>query len=173
MLPVLARLGLPAWAQGEDAAAFVQEVLRAALQRLQTPADDAAWAVLDGAPAPRIDRPAPTHWQSAALAPPQGVAAQQPSLAQALADAPDAGTQALCWLHAARRWLRRGPGIGLSSLAYRPALLSVTPTHLDLHLPMAALDLRVRRHGLDLDPGWLPWLGQVVHFHYGSGLARP
>jgi len=24
----------------------------------------------------------------------------------------------------------------------------------------------VRRLGLDLDPGWLPWFGRVVRFHY-------
>jgi len=26
----------------------------------------------------------------------------------------------------------------------------------------------VRRVALDVDPGWLPWLGCVVRFHYGD-----
>jgi hypothetical protein len=24
----------------------------------------------------------------------------------------------------------------------------------------------VRRAGLDVDPGWLPWFGRVVNFHF-------
>jgi hypothetical protein len=31
---------------------------------------------------------------------------------------------------------------------------------------LAAADVRVRRSGLDIDPGWVPWLGRVVRFHY-------
>jgi hypothetical protein len=27
----------------------------------------------------------------------------------------------------------------------------------------------VRRLGLDIDPGWLPWFGRVVAFHYRQG----
>jgi hypothetical protein len=30
------------------------------------------------------------------------------------------------------------------------------------------VDLRIRWAGLDLDPGWLPWLGRVVSFRYGQ-----
>jgi hypothetical protein len=29
------------------------------------------------------------------------------------------------------------------------------------------VSLAVRRAGLDLDPGWVPWFGRVVGFHYG------
>jgi hypothetical protein len=29
------------------------------------------------------------------------------------------------------------------------------------------VSLAVRRGGLDLDPGWVPWFGRVVGFHYG------
>lgn len=31
-------------------------------------------------------------------------------------------------------------------------------------LPMAAIDLDIRRAGLDADPGWLPWLGKRLSF---------
>ena len=37
---------------------------------------------------------------------------------------------------------------------------------IDVTLPMSAVDLRIRRAGLDIDPGYLPWFGRVVHFHY-------
>ena len=70
------------------------------------------------------------------------------------------------WLTASRRWLRRHAGIGLADLVRRPAGLAATPTHVDLHFDLAQADLRLRRAGLDLDPGWLPWFGRVVSFHY-------
>jgi len=36
----------------------------------------------------------------------------------------------------------------------------------DVHLALADVDVDVRRAGLDLDPGWVPWLGCVVRFRY-------
>jgi hypothetical protein len=50
----------------------------------------------------------------------------------------------------------------------QPARLCATETHLDLDLETAEVDLAVRLSGLDLDPGWVPWLGRVVRFHYGG-----
>jgi hypothetical protein len=70
------------------------------------------------------------------------------------------------WLSALRRWMRLSSGLGLSELLNRPGRLFITRTHLDVVLPLAAADLRIRRAGLDLDPGWLPWLGRVVQFKY-------
>ena len=52
----------------------------------------------------------------------------------------------------------------------RPALLSLTPTHADVCAGLRAIDLRVRRAGLDIDPGWVPWLGRVVAFRYEARL---
>ena len=51
-----------------------------------------------------------------------------------------------------------------------PARLLANPSHIDLHLRLSDANPAVRRVGLDIDPGWLPWLGRVVAFHYGSGL---
>jgi hypothetical protein len=48
------------------------------------------------------------------------------------------------------------------------AVLRATETHLDLHLAAPAVDPALRIAGLDLDPGWLPWLGRVVKFHYDA-----
>jgi hypothetical protein len=70
------------------------------------------------------------------------------------------------WLTALRRWCRRYAHIGLHDLVCRSALVSATRTHLDLEFDPAQGDMRIRRAGLDLNPGWLPWLGRVVQFHY-------
>lgn len=74
---------------------------------------------------------------------------------------------AAAWLCAARRWLRRHAGIGLHDLACRPGRIRIGPTHLDVYFDLSAIDIRIRRAGLDLDPGWLPWSGRVVGFHFG------
>lgn len=74
---------------------------------------------------------------------------------------------AAAWLAACRRHLRLQAGIGPASLCLRPARLDLTSTHADVWLGMDQTDLRVRRAGLDLDPGWVPWFGRVVRFHYG------
>jgi hypothetical protein len=34
-------------------------------------------------------------------------------------------------------------------------------------LDLDDVDFDVRMAGLDLDPGWIPWLGVVVRFIYG------
>lgn len=70
------------------------------------------------------------------------------------------------WLTAVRRHLRRHARIGLASLCLRHADLSWSPSHLDVHFALGSADLRVRRLGLDVDPGWLPWLQRVVTFHF-------
>lgn len=71
------------------------------------------------------------------------------------------------WLTRCRSHLRLHVGIGLHSLVCRPATLAITATHVDVRLAIDAVDLRVRRAGLDIDPGWVPWLGRVLRFHYG------
>jgi hypothetical protein len=60
-----------------------------------------------------------------------------------------------------------------AALAPRPARLCATASHIDLHLRLRDVDLAVRRQGLDLDPGWLPWLGRVLRFHYDWEGASP
>jgi hypothetical protein len=37
---------------------------------------------------------------------------------------------------------------------------------IEVHLELDAVDLDVRRAGLDIDPGWVSWLGIVVRFVY-------
>jgi hypothetical protein len=48
----------------------------------------------------------------------------------------------------------------------RPGVFTVNRTDLDVSLALDDADVRIRTMGLDLDPGWLPWFGRVVRFHY-------
>jgi hypothetical protein len=52
-------------------------------------------------------------------------------------------------------------------LARRPGVIVADPGWLEVRLNIEDVDLMVRRAGLDLDPGWLDWLGTVVVFRYG------
>ena len=74
---------------------------------------------------------------------------------------------------AAARVLRAGGRLSLRALVLRPARVSATRTHLDLLFDHQLADLRVRRAGLDVDPGWIPWLGLVIRFHYLHGELPP
>jgi hypothetical protein len=48
----------------------------------------------------------------------------------------------------------------------QPGRLLANETHLDIDLLTQRVDIDMRRMGLDIDPGWVPWLGRIVTFHY-------
>ncbi|MDT4956100.1 MAG: hypothetical protein QOJ02_4238 [Acidobacteriota bacterium] len=73
------------------------------------------------------------------------------------------------WLVAARRWCRRFARIGLSELVCRAGRVSQTRTHIDVLFNPRQADVRVRKAGLDLNQGWVAWLGRVVTFYYLYG----
>jgi len=68
-------------------------------------------------------------------------------------------------------FLRRHCALSLRGLIHRPGRVELTPTHWDVTFEINQTDLRLRRMALDIDPGWVPWLGYVVRFHYRSGGA--
>jgi len=73
------------------------------------------------------------------------------------------------WTVATKRWLWRMGRLTVSEVVNRSGRVWLTRTDLDVTFPLAAADLRVRRIGLDIDLGWLPWFGEfgrVVRFHY-------
>ena len=72
------------------------------------------------------------------------------------------------WVSPVRSYCRRVAHIGLQSLICRAGRISATSTHLEVQFPASDADIRIRRCGLDIDPGWLPWFGRVVHFQYLS-----
>ena len=72
------------------------------------------------------------------------------------------------WRRALERWLRTFTPLRLADVVVRWGTVSATPTHLDVTMPLHTVDVRVRTAGLDLDPGWVPWFGRVVRFHYAK-----
>jgi hypothetical protein len=54
----------------------------------------------------------------------------------------------------------------LAWVCRRPGRLHLEPGWVELTLPLDSVDTRIRRLGLDLDPGWLAWLGCVVRIRY-------
>lgn len=75
---------------------------------------------------------------------------------------------AAAWRKAMRRWCRVQARLGLVNLVRRPGWVSLSKTHVEVWMPLSEIDLRIRRAGLDIDPGWVPWLGQVIRFRYDA-----
>lgn len=53
-----------------------------------------------------------------------------------------------------------------STLLTLSAQVRHSPSHIDVYAGLNAIRLDIRLAGLDKNPGWLPWLGRVVTFHY-------
>jgi hypothetical protein len=66
-------------------------------------------------------------------------------------------------------WLDITPESLVPTLLCKSGHLAVSHTHIDLYLAMDAADIRVRRTGLDRNPGWMPDLGYIVLFHFLEG----
>ncbi|MEW6705791.1 MAG: hypothetical protein AB1430_13180 [Pseudomonadota bacterium] len=107
---------------------------------LGVPADDPAMSAFCGGEVP------------AAEAPP-GLAAQAAALVQAWST----------WLDQAAPTLAE-PRI--ATVCQRAGRLRIEPGWIELHLPLSEVDTAIRRLGLDLDPGWLPWLGCALRICY-------
>ncbi len=78
------------------------------------------------------------------------------------------GWQALCrdLQYLGALYLRRYAGLSLRVLVCRRGRVALTRSHWDTLFPLHGIDLRLRRIALDSDPGWVPWLGRVMQFHY-------
>lgn len=75
------------------------------------------------------------------------------------------------WVLAVRQWCWRNGRMTVREVVERSGRVWLTRTDLDVTLRLAAADIRIRRIGLDINPGWLPWLGEwgrVVRFHYSD-----
>jgi hypothetical protein len=72
------------------------------------------------------------------------------------------------WLTAVRRWSRRHARMGLTTLIRRPGRIHISSTHIGAGFALSQIDVRVRRLALDVDPGWVPWMGRIVQFSYGE-----
>src|SRR6185369_2300406 len=64
------------------------------------------------------------------------------------------------WARWLRRDARRTARMALRHLVCRPGRIGFTETPIDVAFRFDRADVRVRRAGLDIDPGWRPWLGR-------------
>jgi len=94
-------------------------------------------------------------------------------LLQRLPIGADAASAALIGLAAAAPallFLRRAgmpeTPMALDAALAVPATLLLPQGQLLVTMPMAAIDLDLRRAGLDQNPGWVPWLGRKVELQY-------
>jgi len=51
-------------------------------------------------------------------------------------------------------------------LLHRPGTIFAERGWIDIEMPLGSVDIDIRRAGLDIDPGWIGWLGSVVRFRY-------
>jgi hypothetical protein len=85
-------------------------------------------------------------------------------VAEALSERAQAQAQQWAdWLDAQAQEL---PAPRLAHVCRRPGRLRVLPGWVELRLPLDAVEVPLRRLGLDLNPGWLPWWGSVLHIRY-------
>ena len=59
----------------------------------------------------------------------------------------------------------RGPAL-LARVVCRDARVSADPGWIDVHFALRDVSIELRRAALDLDPGFLPWLGVVLRYVY-------
>ncbi len=147
LLNVLQALRFDAWLRAQPADAqrpFVHALLLRVLDQGGAPARDPqrAWF-------------APTDAEQRALAAARWDGGHR-STAQALRR----------WLLRLRRTLRRHTGLDLPDTVTRHGWLGASATHIDVVYPLDEVALPLRRLGLDADPGWMPWFGHIVAFHF-------
>ena len=115
-------------------------LLRALAEALAVPADDAAQRAFCGGEVATGEMPAAVEEYAARLA---------DNWAAWLAEqAPEVATPRL------------------QSVCRRRGRIRFEPGWIELVLPLDSVDTSTRRLGLDLDPGWLPWLACVLRIRY-------
>ena len=67
---------------------------------------------------------------------------------------------------------RDRPDAHLARVLVRPGRLAWTRWSADVTWPLATADIDLRRAGWDVDPGWLPWIGRVVRYHYAGNVLE-
>jgi hypothetical protein len=70
------------------------------------------------------------------------------------------------WRVGLDRWLRRTARLKLADVVKRRGGVLLAGDTLDIRFPEQAADIRLRRHALDLDPLWTPWLGLSIRYHF-------
>jgi len=142
---------LGAAAEAPLAARALRWVLhRLALRLAPIAADDPAALAFAGLPPdatpPSLEEEPPSEQEEEALA---GCRARIVAALRARLDEPEASDAQL-----------------LRQVCERSAEVAADPGWIELHLSLDEVSTAIRRSGLDLDPGYLPWLGVVMRFVY-------
>ncbi|MEV2227887.1 hypothetical protein AB0H69_04750 [Streptomyces phaeochromogenes] len=58
------------------------------------------------------------------------------------------------------------PRTAVADVARRTGRIVADPGWIEAHFALSDAEPAIRRAGLDLDPGWVPWLGSVVRYVY-------
>ncbi len=70
------------------------------------------------------------------------------------------------WRIALDRWLRKRCRLTLGKLVKRTGWITCHDAHMRVRFPLDSADVRLRRLGIDIDPGFVPWLGRSLSFVY-------
>lgn len=130
---------LLSWQAGQDLVSL-PTLLRALGEALGVSAEDPALRALCGGEVPPGEIPDPARQRAT-----QQVARWAAWLDEAAAELPEPRLETVC---------------------RRSGRLRFEAGWIELHLPLDGVDTSIRRLGLDLDPGWLPWLGCVLRIVY-------
>lgn len=186
LLNISLRLELPErlWQVGADEGAM----LAAVFARLAREDGDLASGVLSPRfPEPAGPAPGLANWAREELV--EGVRASATKLTAATASAEAlhariaafegwyGGSDVAGWLaacHLAVFEAMTGEPVAPGALAERLGVrgrIEVAPGEIRVVMPVEAIDLEVRRAGLDADPGWLAWLGRRMVFVFDDGAS--
>jgi hypothetical protein len=163
LLNPLRRLGLDAFLRGHadlERHGFGSHVLQRIADALQVPEEDPMRMPLRAASLPEdlVLPPAPSSWRDVL-----------PS--HAVPELRGGGVDALltAWVDALGAFLEHVAELDAACVVQRPAAVTCSRTHVDVIFDMRASDVSIRKAGLDIDPGFVGWLGRVVRFHYVFG----
>jgi hypothetical protein len=83
-------------------------------------------------------------------------------------DDADRNSDELVWkpLLKAHHLCKRMTELTLRQLIFRNANVAFHATHIDVHFKLNDADIRIRRAGLDIDPGWVWWLQRTIQYHF-------
>lgn len=162
LLPVLRHLGIAAAVESFpelQEAGFAEHILRLVAKQCHVASGDPALACL--------------HTAGEGFTIPEAMRRERdlltPANLRTPRKAPDGATLLRWWKFAIRLWCWRAGRLPLMQIVHRTGQIFDTPGELDISFPLAQADVRIRRLGLDIDPGLTPWFGVVgttVRFHY-------